>query len=207
LASQKKVARYSQKKLKDAVDFLAELRQAPEDVSKVSEVLRQAGVQLVYVEPISGSKIDGACTWIGDKPVVGMTLRFDRVDNFWFVLRHELEHVLNEDGKSNPVLDTEMGEDNADQPKCERLANAAAAEFCTPQEDLDRFVDDVSPYFSEEKVLAFAAQVKVHPGLVVGQLHRRLNRHDFLRKHQVKIRQFALQSALADGWGLVPAGA
>jgi HTH-type transcriptional regulator/antitoxin HigA len=36
---------------------------------------------------------------------------------------------------------------------------------------------------------------------VVGQLQRRLDRHDFLRKHQVKVRAFVLPSADVDGWG------
>jgi HTH-type transcriptional regulator/antitoxin HigA len=36
------------------------------------------------------------CLWLNDgtSPVIGMSLRFDRIDNFWFVLRHELEHVI-----------------------------------------------------------------------------------------------------------------
>ncbi|KAI1694314.1 hypothetical protein Ddc_22202 [Ditylenchus destructor] len=54
-----------------------------------------------FVEALSGSKIDGACFWLdAHKPVIGMTLRFDRIDNFWFVLRHEIEHVLREDGRT-----------------------------------------------------------------------------------------------------------
>jgi HTH-type transcriptional regulator/antitoxin HigA len=44
-------------------------------------------------------------------------------------------------------------------------------------------------------------RIKVHPGLVVGQLQRKLGRHDFLRKHQVKVRAFVLLSADVDGWG------
>ena len=27
-------------------------------------------------------------------PVIGLTLRYDRLDNFWFVLLHELGHVF-----------------------------------------------------------------------------------------------------------------
>ncbi len=157
----------------------------------------------MFVEPIAGSKIDGACFWLDGKPVIGMTLRFDRIDNFWFVLRHEIEHVLREHAKKEAVIDTELGEGDDQLSNNEQVANSAAAEFCASQSILDRFVESVSPYFSEEKVLALADVLRVHPGLVVGQLQRRLGRHDFLRKHQVKVRSFALQSARADGWGLV----
>lgn len=206
LAARTQIPRYSEKKLAACIEALRPLRATPESVAKVPDLLAEAGVQLVCVEPIAGSKIDGACLWLGAKPVVGMTLRFDRIDNFWFVLRHELEHVLRGDGKEEVVLDTEIGEDGDRQSKAELAANSAAAEFCTPQRTLDAFVEQVKPYFSEEKVLAFAHGLGLHPGLVVGQLHRRLNRHDFLRKHQVKIRDAVLSSALADGWGRVTAG-
>jgi len=45
--------------------------------------------------------------------------------------------------------------------------------------------------------------LNVHPGIVVGQLQRRLGRYDLFRKYQVKVRQFVTSSALTDGWGVV----
>lgn len=202
LAKTKTVKTFSPKKLRAALDSMKPLRMEPEDASKVAPLLESCGVVLVFVEPISSSKIDGACMWIGDTPVVGMTLRYDRIDNFWFVLRHELEHVLNGDGKKEFILDLSVGEDNGTLPESEIVANAEAADFCTPQDELSSFIAKFSPYFSEERVLAFSRSVRVHPGLVVGQLQRKLNRHDFLRKHQVKIRQCVLSTGVTDGWGV-----
>lgn len=204
MASQQVVPAYSRAKLLAALDKLKALTLSPEEVRHVPRILAETGVRLVLVEPMPGSKMDGACFWLeDDKPVIGMTLRFDRIDNFWFVLRHEIEHVLREDGKSNgqAVIDTDVGEDMAALPECERLANAAGAEFCVSSAEIENFIARVQPYFSEEKVLRFAQRINVHPGLVVGQLQRKLGRHDFLRKHQVKVRALVLPSADADGWG------
>lgn len=204
MASQQIVPAYSRAKLVVAVDKLKALTLSPEEVRHVPRILAESGVRLVLVEPMAGSKMDGACFWLEDnKPVIGLTLRFDRIDNFWFVLRHEIEHVLREDGKANSqaVIDTDVGEDKSELPECERLANAAGAEFCVPSAELENFIARVQPYFSEEKVLRFAQRINVHPGLVVGQLQRRLGRHDFLRKHQVKVRALLLPSADSDGWG------
>ena len=204
MASQQVVPAYSQVKLQAALHKLKALMLSPEEVRQVPRILAEAGVRLVMVEPIAGSKLDGACFWLeDDKPVVGLTLRFDRIDNFWFVLRHEIEHVLREDGRANgqAFIDTDVGEDKADLPECERLANAAGAEFCVSSAELENFIARVEPYFSEEKVIRFAMRINVHPGLVVGQLQRKLDRHDFLRKHQVKVRALVLPSADADGWG------
>lgn len=204
MASQQVVPAYSKAKLLAALEKLKVLILAPEEVRHVPRILAEAGVCLVFVEPMAGSKMDGACFWLDEgKPVIGMTLRFDRIDNFWFVLRHEIEHVLQEDGKADKqaVVDTDVGVGGDELPECERRANEAGADFCASTTELENFIARVQPYFSEEKVLRFAQRINVHPGLVVGQLQRKLDRHDFLRKHQVKVRAFVLPSADVDGWG------
>lgn len=204
MASQQVVPAYSKLRLTVALEKLKTLILAPEEVRQAPRVLAEAGVRLVFVEALAGSKMDGACFWLdGTKPVIGMTLRFDRIDNFWFVLRHEIEHVLREDGRAEKVavIDDNVGDIAENLPECERIANAAGADFCVPPAELENFIARVQPYFSEEKVLRFAQRINVHPGLVVGQLQRRLDRHDFLRKHQVKVRAFVLPSADVDGWG------
>lgn len=204
IASQQLVPTYSKAKLVATVEKLRALLLAPEEARHAPRLLAEAGVRLVFVESLAGSKMDGACFWLDDaKPVIGMTLRFDRIDNFWFVLRHEIEHVLQEDGKAEKqaVVDTDVGDSKDELPECERRANSAGAGFCVPTVELDDFIARVQPYFSEERVLRFAQRIQVHPGLVVGQLQRRLERHDFLRKHQVKVRASVLPSADVDGWG------
>ncbi|QHE74552.1 HigA family addiction module antitoxin [Hydrogenophaga sp. PBL-H3] len=204
IASQQVAPTYSKAKLLSAIEKLRALTMAPEEVRHVPCILADTGVRLVFVEALTSSKMDGACFWLdGTKPVIGMTLRFDRIDNFWFVLRHEIEHVLQEDGKAEnrAVIDTDVGALKDGLPECELRANAAGADFCVTTAELDDFVARVQPYFSEERVLRFAQRIQVHPGLVVGQLQRRLDRHDFLRKHQVKVRSFVLPSADVDGWG------
>ncbi|MBX8497647.1 HigA family addiction module antitoxin [Pseudomonas cichorii] len=197
---------YSKEKLVSAVAALQSFLLSAEEVRHVPRVLAEAGVRLVFIEAISGSKIDGACFWLAeDKPVIGMSLRFDRIDNFWFVLRHEIEHVLREDGKNSdiPILDLDLGSESNELEESERLANEAAQEFCVPSKQLQDFISRVQPYFSEQKVTLFAQRIKVHPGIVIGQLQRKLGRHDFLRKHQVKIRNLILPSADTDGWGML----
>lgn len=204
MAVQQVVPAYSKARLRDSLQRLKTLTLAPEAVREVPRILAECGVRLVFVEPLAGSRLDGVCFWLDDdKPVIGMSLRYDRIDNFWFVLRHEIEHVLREDGKAEgkAVVDVDVGVEASDLPDCERQANAAGADFCVPTTELENFIARVQPYFSEEKVLRFSQRIAVHPGLVVGQLQRRLGRHDFLRKHQVKVRFLVLPSADVDGWG------
>ncbi|MEO8838836.1 MAG: HigA family addiction module antitoxin [Herbaspirillum sp.] len=204
MAVQQVIPLYSRGKLLAAVEDLKVLLLASEETIHVPRILAEAGVRLVFVEPVAGSRLDGACFWLdNNRPVIGMTLRYDRIDNFWFVLRHEIEHVLREDGQAEgyPIIDSDVGDETKALSECEMIANAAGADFCVPTSQLENFVARIQPYFSEQKVLAFAQRINVHPGLVVGQLQRKLNRHDFLRKHQVKVRACILPSADVDGWG------
>src|SRR6185437_16121890 len=63
-----------------------------DDLVRIPEILRDCGVRFALVEALPGSKIDGVCVWIDGQPAIGMTTRLDRLDNFCFVLRHEIEH-------------------------------------------------------------------------------------------------------------------
>ena len=188
-------------KLKNSLPELAALRVAPEEARQVSRILNGCGVRLVFVEPLPGSKIDGACFWLEGIPVIAMSLRFDRIDNFWFVLRHEIEHVIRGHGKKEFFFDQDMDDASSNRSDEEIQADKAAANFCVNEIDMQDFLDRVAPYFYEQKVIMFAQRVGVHPGIVVGQIQRRLDRHDLLKRHQVKIRSSVISSAASDGWG------
>jgi HTH-type transcriptional regulator / antitoxin HigA len=200
------VSPYSKRALNEAVGKLRNLLTAPEEARHVPRLLAECGVRLVAVEPLPKARIDGVCLWLNqNSPVLGMSFRYDRIDNFWFVLRHEIEHILREDGMENPILDSELEGENAGVgdalPEEERAANTAAASFLVPPEKIESFIRRKKPFFYEKDVLAFAKLQNVHPGIVVGQMQHRLNRYNYLNKHQVKIRQNVIPGAMADGWG------
>jgi HTH-type transcriptional regulator / antitoxin HigA len=204
------VAEYSSKKLKAALPKLRQFLTNLEGINHIPRILAECGVRLVLVESLPQGKIDGACFWLDpDSPVIGMSLRYDRIDNFWFVLRHEIEHVLQKHGQVDAIgivdeLDgNRSAVDGPGLPKEELIANRAAAEFSVPQDELVEFIARRNPYLSERDVLSFANQLNVHPGLLVGQIHSRTGRYDFLRRYLVKIRQFILPAAITDGWGHV----
>lgn len=206
IASEMIVNRYSPSAVRDALPRLKALLSAPEESRKVPRILAEAGVRYVIVETLTSAKIDGVCMWLNDSsPVIGMSLRYDRMDNFWFVLRHELEHVLRLHGRVAVMLDAELegqragvGDAVAEE---ERVANEAAAEFCVPQQSMDRFIARKSPFFAERDILGFARTLQIHPALVAGQLQHKTGRYDRFRSHQSKIRSFVSPGAQVDGWG------
>jgi HTH-type transcriptional regulator / antitoxin HigA len=199
-------ARYSTESVKAAVSALRTLLVSEEAARKVPRILAEAGIRFILAECLPGAKIDGVCFWLDDaSPVIAMSMRYDRIDNFWFVLRHECEHVLQMHGKTNPIVDAELEGERAgvgpNVPEEERVANAAAAEFCVPQDKLSKFISRKSPVFAERDFLGFCKTVMVHPGIAAGQLQHLTGRYDRFRSYQVKIRSIVAPGAVVDGWG------
>lgn len=196
--------RYEETKLRAALKDLRALLIDPELVREVPIILASAGVRLVFVESLPNSKIDGVCTWLSEEePVIALSLRYDRLDNFWFVLRHEIEHVLRGDGKDLAVIDDLDVEEGSALPPEEVAANTAAQEFCLPSDRLRSFIERKYPYISERDVVAFSSVAEVHPAIVVGQIQRQLKKYSFLRKYLVPVRKFIMQESIVDGWGVV----
>lgn len=212
IASEMITGRYSPGAARDALGSLKALLTAPEEARKVPRILAECGIRYVIVESLPATKIDGVCMWLNDtSPVVGMSIRYDRIDNFWFVLRHELEHVLRVHGRGAIMLDADLegarAGVGAEVTEEERVANEVAAEFCVPQQALQRFIDRKQPFFNERDIIGFARTHQIHPGLVAGQLQHRTGRFDRFRAHQVKIRSCVAPSAMVDGWGdVAPVG-
>lgn len=203
------VPKFSEKALRDALQELQVLLLAPEEARHVPRIMMECGVRYIVVEKLPNAKIDGVCFWLEDSPVIGMSMQHDRIDNFWFVLRHEIEHALLRHGQSSEQemidADLESAEvlTGGSIPEEERIASEAAANFCAPTDRLDSFLKRKHPFYYEKDVIAFARLLNRHPGVVVGQMRRRLNRYDYLTRHLAKIRQFVLPGAIADGWGQV----
>ncbi|KAK0350089.1 hypothetical protein LTR94_030443, partial [Friedmanniomyces endolithicus] len=162
LARQIAVEPYAADRLKALLPKLRSLMVDPEAIAAVPGLLAGVGVRFVVVEVLPNAKIDGVCTWLDDaSPVIGISTLYDRLDNFWFVLRHEIEHVLREHGKQSigmvDLLSGDTAADEKNQTEEEAVANAEAAEFCVPAAKMASFYARKHPYFSERDVLGFAA--------------------------------------------------
>jgi HTH-type transcriptional regulator/antitoxin HigA len=201
-------AKYSESGLRAATKEFERLLLAPEEARHVPRILADCGVRLVIVEKLPSASIDGVCFWLDpDSPVIGLSMRRDTIDNFWFCVRHECEHVLMRDGQDEEVIDVLEGDRASATSEAiseqERHANAVAADFCVPVAKMDSFMVRKRPYYYEKDVLAFARIHHRHPGLVVGQMQKRMDRWDYLTRHLVKVRQSVIPNAIVDGWGHV----
>jgi HTH-type transcriptional regulator/antitoxin HigA len=194
-------APFSKEKVIAGLSQLRKLAAYPEEARKVPRVLASMGIRFVVVEHLPKSKIDGASLLVGGNPVIALSLRYDRIDNFWFTLMHELSHVIH----GEPVIDVDIeGREECDPETAfnEARANVDAAEMLISRDKLDSFILRVGPLYSKDRINQFANTIHIHPGIIVGQLqHRGKIKFWATREMLAPIRHIVIQEALTDGWG------
>ncbi|MGE0144575.1 MAG: addiction module antidote protein, HigA family [Planctomycetota bacterium] len=184
---------------------LRELAAFPIESRFVPRLLAENGIRFLVVEGLPGGSIDGATFWLDDhSPVIAMSMRYDRADWFWFTLCHECSHVLNGDASIDDGL-VGSGELGGGTEAMEQRANAEAAAMLIEPSELDSFIRRVGPLYSKPRIIQFANRIRIHPGIVVGQLqHRKEIKPTYHREMLVKIREYVVNSSITDGWGHSP---
>jgi HTH-type transcriptional regulator/antitoxin HigA len=158
-----------------AAELAGHMRLA-EDVAQVPDTLARWGVRFVCLRHLSKTYLDGAAFWLAEGPVVALTLRYDRLDAFWFTLMHELAHLA--EGRSEAYLDQlddgdqDRGELLAPADPQEEAANRLARRWLLAPDAFAEFVARTGPHFSRASIAAFAASQSRHPGIVLGRLQR-----------------------------------
>ena len=194
---------YAPELIESGLPELLKLAGYPEDARVVPKVLAGMGIRLVLLEHLRHTKIDGVAFWLDAKsPAIALSLRYDRIDNFWYTLLHELAHI--KEGHSAPIdVDIMRSQGDANLPEDEVIANRMAAQWLIPTNKIDGFIARVKPHYYEAKIVQFAQSVGVHPGIVIGQLQYHPNSgFEFkqLRRHLVKVRDQIVGNAVTDGW-------
>ena len=204
---------FTEQSFQEALRSLKVLKANAEDARLIPKVLAQFGIKFLIIEQLSsGAGIDGVTFWDQDWPVIALTVRYDRIDSFWFTLAHELGHLKNRDAqKGSVVFDIDLVGEKAqrfeEKSDMEKRADLFSSEFLVPEAKLESFMFRKGPLFSKIKINDFARVQGVHPGIVVGQLqYRGCIPYGNHRPMLEKVRAIVTASALTDGWGQAPAG-
>jgi HTH-type transcriptional regulator/antitoxin HigA len=138
------------------------------------EYLNRNGIHLIVEKHLPKTYLDGGAILLSDgHPVIGMTLRYDRIDNFWFVLMHELAHVaLHLHGDDDIYIDDL---DNESEQQDERDADELAQESLLPQSTLE--ASAVWQQQTTSNVLNLARELDIHPAIVVGRIQREMGNY------------------------------
>jgi len=145
---------------------LAKLSAFDEGPKLAREYLARHGITLVIEKHFKRTFLDGAAMLDGDRPVVALTLRHDRFDNFWFALLHELAHVAKDLRPESPLFIDDL--DRSNPQEVEAQADAMAGEALIPEKSWR--TAKVRTTLLSEDAIAFADEIGVHPAIVAGRL-------------------------------------
>jgi HTH-type transcriptional regulator/antitoxin HigA len=134
------------------------------------EYLHKSGMHLVVEAHLPHTHLDGAAIKLSDgSPLVAMTLRHDRLDNFWFTLCHELAHVaLHFEGEESKAFFDDL--DQAEIDTYEKDADSWATEGMIPRDRWRAAKMEGTP--TTRKVLAFAANLRISPAIPAGRIRK-----------------------------------
>ncbi len=134
-------------------------------VPRLQELCAACGVAVVFVPELPRTRVSGATRWLKpDKALIILSLRYRTNDHLWFTFFHEAGHIVKH-GKREVFVDLV---DNADDPK-ETEANVFAADMLIPPDTWHTFLTTYD-YRSKAAIMAFAREIGIAPGIVVGRL-------------------------------------
>lgn len=139
-------------------------------VPKLQQLCASAGVGVVFVQEISGTRAGGATRWLSPvRALIQLSLRHKTNDALWFYFFHEAAHVLKHSKKRLFLEFVEKDQDDIQ----EREADEFAQNMLIPPREYSALVYRGIP--SKAEVEAFAWRIGVDPGIVVGRLQNKKN--------------------------------
>lgn len=178
---------YNKAKFQQAIEFA--LTQTGNHQSFFPEIQKrflEAGVVLVVLPHLLGSKINGATKRVDGKVMIMVDDRGKYADTFWFTLFHEIGHVMN--GDFGVSFYTEV------EGETELAADEYAQNTLIPSEKYSEFVQTGEAY-TAESIRQFAVSIDRDPGIVLGRLKRdeyvpyaeTMLSHELRHKYKVKM--------------------
>lgn len=165
VVSEQLLGEFQQERLAEAIPNILSCAKREEDIAHVPQMLNDLGVHFAIIPHLNKTYLDGAAFYLGDRPVIALTLRHNRIDCFWFSLMHELGHIVA--GHQGVYLD------NLDAPETnseEQEANQLARDWLVNEQALNYFIVQTKPKFSKKAVTNFAQSQNRHPGIILARL-------------------------------------
>ena len=160
---------------------LVHLSVLPDGPTRALRLARDKGIFIVIEPQLKGLKLDGAAFLSGGTPIVGLTLRNDRIDNFWHTLLHEVAHVYLHylAGLAAGFFDEELESEKTDDLEVE--ADQFASSTLIPPETWRLSPARISR--SAGPIEGFANQLGIHPAIVFGRVRKERNNYSIFSDH------------------------
>lgn len=177
--------------------FIAQLLKTstnPERIVEVKDILLKIGIILIIEESFPQLGVDGVVfKKLNGNPVIGISLRYDRLDNFWFTLVHELSHIyLHYDILETPIVEDLDNYDSLDSEEIEEEANYFASDCIVDKKIWRRC--DLRKSKSLDDLRLLAEKLEIHPSIIAGKIRYDLNDFTLFNDlvHEISVRRILL---------------
>ena len=145
---------------------------------KAQKFLAQHGIALIIEMHLPRTHLDGAAMFSSDgNPIIGLTIRHDRIDNFWFNLIHELVHIWKHLKSLNEAFVDDLDSGPGKDPR-EREADRLAGEIFIPRRIWKR--SDAFRQRTPDAIQELAFRLKIHPAIIAGRIRHDANNYYIL---------------------------
>jgi HTH-type transcriptional regulator / antitoxin HigA len=144
------------------------------------DFLGRHGIHVIYLPHLPRTHLDGAALLLPNgTPVIGLTIRYDRLDNFWFCLCHELAHIvlhLHPGSKNGFIDDLNLKRNEEDFQEIEADEWAKNVLIPTPEWEENKILE--AP--TSSNVTFLSHKLQIHPAIVAGRIRKELNNYRLL---------------------------
>lgn len=155
------------KKLKSNIPYMHRLMvEQPVDFFKqLQKLCLQAGVVLLFTPKLPKVPLSGSTRWLNNTPLIQLTARYKRNDNFWFTFFHELGHIILHGKKYISLENIDFA---AADPEKEEEAHKFAIEYTFTNEQEKELLQNRT--ITEQDIINYAEKFNTHPAMIIGRL-------------------------------------
>ncbi len=164
-------ARYSTNIGKNFVNQIAQLTVFDDGPFRAKELLNENGIYFIIVPHLKNTYLDGAAMLLKNRaPIIALTLRYNRLDNFWFSLLHELAHVITHLNENEPPFFDDFEYKNRHISEYEKEADLIASEALLPESVWPKTESRKAMDYDSSKIRKFAKDLKIHESILAGRI-------------------------------------
>ena len=148
------------------------------------EYLAKHSIHLIILPHLKKTYLDGAAMLLEDgSPLIGLTLRYDRIDNFWFSILHELAHVMKHLTKKSEIFIDDFdlrGHEAEVSDQKEAEADKLAQNALIPEKIWEKA--PVRRQSNVSNLKALSDKLKIDPAIIAGRIRREKKNYKLLSK-------------------------